>query len=93
MGNMFYFSPFNQPLNLWNVSGVTNMDFMFGNDTSFNQDLSGWCVTLIPTQPFSFATGTPSWVLPKPIWGTCPGPTPTPTNTQTPTITPTIITT
>jgi hypothetical protein len=29
-------------------------------------------VTLIPSTPSNFASGAISWVLPKPIWGTCP---------------------
>jgi hypothetical protein len=45
---------------------------MFRNATLFNQDLSSWCVTLIPTLPFTFDTGATAWVLPKPAWGTCP---------------------
>ena len=46
---------FNQNLNSWDVSSVTNMSYMFYTDTgvpnfctsSFNQNLSGWCVSLI----------------------------------------------
>ena len=30
---------FNQPLNKWNVSNVTNMEGMFNGATSFNQPL------------------------------------------------------
>jgi hypothetical protein len=63
---------FNQDIGLWNVSGVTVMSNMFQNATNFNQDLSGWCVTLIPSLPLNFDTSTPSWILPKPVWGTCP---------------------
>lgn len=48
------------------------MDQMFYGATSFNQDLSGWCVSNIPSLPNGFDTGATSWVLPKPIWGTCP---------------------
>jgi len=70
------------------------MNSMFSLNTVFNQDLSSWCVTNIPTIPTGFDLGATSWVLPRPIWGTCPGPTPTPTptptQTQTPTVTPTI---
>ena len=37
---MFYnASSFNQPLNNWNVSNVTDMDSMFYEATSFNQPL------------------------------------------------------
>ena len=34
---------YNQPLNNWNTSKVTNFRFMFAN-TRFNQDISGWDV-------------------------------------------------
>jgi hypothetical protein len=44
---------------------------MFDGATSFNQDLSGWCVSLILEEPLNFASGI-IWVLPKPDWGTCP---------------------
>jgi surface protein len=73
MGAMFYnTSTFNQDISNWETSGVTNMNDMFGLATSFNIDLSSWCVTLIPTVPFFFAVGASSWILPKPVWGTCP---------------------
>ena len=58
--------------NVSNVSVVRGMQGMFGFATSFNQDLSNWCVTNIPSEPTDFAAGASSWVLPKPIWGTCP---------------------
>tara|TARA_R110000803_G_scaffold5107_4_gene16904 strand:- start:293 stop:1045 length:753 start_codon:yes stop_codon:yes gene_type:complete len=48
---------------------------MFENNTAFNQDLSGWCVTLIPSVPTNFANGATAWILPQPVWGTCPGAT------------------
>ena len=65
-------SAFNQDISGWDVSNVTDMDRMFLNATAFNKDLSGWCVTNIPTTPDLFALGATSWVLPKPVWGTCP---------------------
>jgi surface protein len=67
-------SDFNQPLSGWNVSNVTNMNRMFENATSFNQDLSNWCVTQIVSKPIDFDLNASSWVLPQPLWGTCPGP-------------------
>lgn len=72
MDNMFNSAAFNQDIGSWNVSGVTGMGSMFYNNTVFNQDLSNWCVTLIPSQPMNFDGGATSWVLPKPVWGTCP---------------------
>jgi surface protein len=65
-------SSFNQDISSWDVSSVTFMNSMFTNATSFNQDLSGWCVPLIPSLPTNFDVGASSWVLPKPVWGTCP---------------------
>jgi hypothetical protein len=51
---------------------VTNMDEMFRSATLFNQDLSSWCVSLIPSLPTLFDFFATSWVLPKPVWNTCP---------------------
>ena len=76
---------FNQNIGSWNVGNVTNMNGMFENAYAFNQNLSTWCVSLIPTQPFGFATGATAWVLPKPVWGTCPTTT-TSTTTSTTTV-------
>jgi hypothetical protein len=45
------------------------MQQMFISCYTFNQDLSGWCVQYIPTIPYNFDDTTPSWILPKPIWG------------------------
>ena len=65
--------------NLYSVPGisdgielVTDMSYMFYGASSFNQDLSGWCVTKIPTEPTDFDIGATSWTLSRPIWGTCP---------------------
>ena len=63
---------FNQPLNNWNTANVSNMDRMFQNATTFNQDLTDWCVTLIPTEPFNFATDSALDANNYPVWGTCP---------------------
>ena len=64
MSYMFYkATAFNQPLNLWNTSAVTNMSYMFYNAAAFNQNLSGWNVTLTPARPSlsrnGFAFGSP----------------------------------
>ena len=63
---------FNQDISGWNTGNVTDMSNMFLNASSFNQDLSGWCVSLIDSLPTNFDTGATAWVLPRPIWGTCP---------------------
>ena len=38
---------FNQPLNNWNVSNVTDMDRMFFDARSFNQPLNKWDVSKV----------------------------------------------
>ena len=63
---------FNQDISSWNVSQVTAMYRMFNSATSFNQNLSGWCVSLITRAPTDFDTLATSWVLARPVWGTCP---------------------
>ena len=72
MSGMLRLSPFNQDISAWDVDNVSDMTYMFENNTAFNQDLSGWCVSLIPSVPTNFATGATAWILPQPVWGTCP---------------------
>jgi hypothetical protein len=75
MAAMFQGAPaFNQDIGGWDVSNIVDMRGMFWNASSFNRDLSGWCVSLISSKPTTFDTGATSWVLPRPVWGTCPGP-------------------
>jgi len=48
------------------------MGSMFRGAGAFNQNLSGWCVSLITSEPTDFDSFATSWVLPRPVWGTCP---------------------
>jgi len=48
------------------------MSYMFQDATAFNQNLSGWCVSNITSRPIYFDTDATSWVLARPVWGTCP---------------------
>ena len=63
---------FNGDISSWNVSSVTRMDTMFRNATAFNQNLSGWCVSNIISVLNNFDALATSWVLARPVWGTCP---------------------
>ena len=68
MSNMFADTEvFNQSLDNFDTSKVTNMDRMFKNADAFNQDLSGWDVSNISSAPSYFGY-LPSKNLP--IWGT-----------------------
>jgi surface protein len=66
---------FNQPLADWSTGLVTDMNYMFAGSL-FNQNISGWCVPLIPLVPFNFATGGALAVPFYPVWGTCPATSP-----------------
>jgi surface protein len=47
---------------------------MFNGAISFNQDLSGWCVTNVDSASPGFSSNTPAWDKTNrvPVWGTCP---------------------
>jgi len=48
------------------------MGSMFVNASSFNQDLTAWCVSNIISEPDNFATDSVLTEANKPVWGTCP---------------------
>jgi len=54
------------------VSSVTNMESMFKRAFDFNQDLSGWCVSNINSEPNDFSAGSALSENNMPVWGTCP---------------------
>ena len=56
---MFYYSAFNQIINSWDTSSVTNMNSMFNTASAFNQDISVWNVTNVtPKPPIDFSHGS-----------------------------------
>ncbi len=61
---------FDQDISGWDVSSAVDVRQMFSDAESFNQDLSGWCVDAVTARDL-FDANTPSWTLPKPVWGTC----------------------
>ncbi|MFC4219438.1 BspA family leucine-rich repeat surface protein [Flagellimonas marina] len=49
---------FNGDISGWDVSSVTNMQYMFAYNTSFNQNLSGWNVSNVDTMYAMFNNAT-----------------------------------
>lgn len=59
MIGMFRNAPaFNQPLNNWNTSGVTNMTQMFMQASSFNQNIGSWNVSNVTNMNNMFRQAT-----------------------------------
>jgi hypothetical protein len=51
---------------------VTDMSFMFQGATSFDQDLTQWCVSKFLSIPDSFSKESGLTPGNHPVWGTCP---------------------
>jgi surface protein len=47
--SLFRQSPFNQPLNSWDVSRFTTLESMFQSNAVFDQDIGGWDVSNVTT--------------------------------------------
>tara|TARA_B110000977_G_scaffold34223_1_gene45725 strand:+ start:8877 stop:9089 length:213 start_codon:yes stop_codon:yes gene_type:complete len=62
----------NQNIGSWNTSSANEMSYIFYFAQSFNQDLSGWCVTKIASEQTGFATSSALTNANKPFWGSCP---------------------
>jgi surface protein len=56
--NLFSFTQFNQNINSWNTSNVTNMDSTFWFSSSFNQPLSGWNTNKVTTMYQTFSNAS-----------------------------------
>jgi surface protein len=58
MRYMFATSPFNQDISNWDVSQVTNMEYMFNNAQAFNQNISSWNVSNVTNMGIMFSYAT-----------------------------------
>jgi len=54
------------------VSNVTSMNGLFFSASSFNQNLSQWCVSSFSTIPSNFSNNSALTSSNHPVWGTCP---------------------
>ena len=56
--NGYELQTFNGDISKWDVSNVTNMDYMFYSATSFNQDISKWNVANVTNMDSMFRVAT-----------------------------------
>ena len=54
-GMFFEFKKFNQDISTWDVSNVTDMNYMFAGCEKFNQDISKWDVSKVKNRYYAFS--------------------------------------
>jgi surface protein len=65
--NTFDGALFNQDISGWDVSSITDMSFMFSNNSTFNQDIGSWNVSNV-TNMFRMFDGTTSFNQDIGLW-------------------------
>src|SRR5699024_12824928 len=70
-GSMFSNCPSLTTVNATMTGTLENANYMFEGCTAFSQDISDWCVPLIPLKPFGFDAGAGFENQPElqPQWG------------------------
>ena len=58
-------------LNIWDLSNVKNMDYMFKGASSFNKNISKWCTPLINIRPIQFYDSETFDNKNEPEWSKC----------------------
>lgn len=71
MNSMFRDSLFNHAIGDWVVEKIEDLEYMFANNTVFNQNLQWWCFRYVDEEPVGFSDGATAWTEAKPTWGPC----------------------